>query len=105
MDDERRQMPRQELRLPLTVRIRDDYPVERETYTRDVSSSGLSFRSPRRFRPGTEMECTLTLPPETVFFTDMKVNYRAEVVRITPREDGAFDVGVRLHSYAYVTDS
>jgi len=103
--DERRQVPRQELRLPLTVRIREDQPVERETYTRDVSSTGLSFRSPRRLPPGTEVECTLTLPPETVFFTDMRVNYRAEVVRIAPRPDGAYDIGVRLHSYSYVTDS
>lgn len=103
--DERRQVPRQELRLPLTVRIREDQPVEGETYTRDVSSTGLSFRSPRRLPPGTEVECTLTLPPETVFFTDMRVNYRAEVVRIAPRGDGAYDIGVRLHSYAYVADS
>jgi len=93
---ERRLARRYDLSLPVNVRL----PINREPrlhsgHTRDISTRGVYFMLPNDLTPGTEVDFTLTLPPEITRGTEVFVRAHGRVVRVDKRaEEDQDTVGV-----------
>jgi len=93
---ERRTARRYDLSLPIIIRV----PAERELdtqqgKTRDVSTRGLYFVVEQNLEAGSELDLTLTLPPEITHGTEVFVRALGKVVRVERRmEDGNTRMGV-----------
>ncbi|HKS66450.1 MAG TPA: PilZ domain-containing protein [Candidatus Acidoferrales bacterium] len=93
---ERRMARRYDLSLPVNVRV----PVNRESVshngqTRDISTRGVYFTTQRELCTGSEVDFTLTLPPEITRGSEVLVRAHGRVVRIDRHgEDDLPMVGV-----------
>jgi PilZ domain len=93
---ERRMARRYDLSLPVNVRL----PITRESashrgQTRDISTRGVYFTTHRELTTGTEVDFTLTLPPEITHGSEVFVRAHGRVVRIDKRRDENFEtIGV-----------
>lgn len=80
---ERRMARRYDLSLPVNVRV----PVNRESIshngqTRDISTRGVYFTTQKELATGSEVDFTLTLPPEITRGSEVLVRAHGRVVRI-----------------------
>jgi len=93
---ERRLARRYDLSLPVNVRLpinRD--PRQQNGHTRDISTRGVYFMLPNDLSPGTELDFTLTLPPEITRGTEVFVRAHGRVVRVDKKaEEDQDTVGV-----------
>jgi len=85
---ERRMARRYDLALPVNVRL----PINREHgihngQTRDISTRGVYFTVHKELAPGTELDFTLTLPPEITRGAEVFVRAHGRVVRVDKHED------------------
>src|SRR6185295_14217070 len=94
---ERRTARRYDLSLPVIIRV----PAERialdsqKGKTRDISTRGLYFVIEQDLEAGSELDITLTLPPEITHGTEVFVRALGKVVRVERRnEDGTARLGV-----------
>jgi c-di-GMP-binding flagellar brake protein YcgR len=81
---EHRESPRASLKLPLQLRsvggMREEYPVT--LVTRDISSTGLFFLSPKPLAVGTEIELDIVLVSRPLGYGNVVVSSRALVRRV-----------------------
>ena len=79
---EKRATRRFSLRLPLSVKYDSGGEKETDAQTRDVSARGVCFYMDQPIVPGSEIEFTLTLPPEITLTESIRVRCVARVVRV-----------------------
>ena len=84
---EQRSTRRFSLRLPVTVKFGEG-GLEKTAQTRDVSARGICFYLDSSVSEGSEIEFTLTLPPEITLTESIRVHCRGKVVRVEPQEAG-----------------
>ncbi len=84
---EQRSTRRFSLRLPVTVKFGDG-GSEKTAQTRDVSARGICFYLDSSVSEGSEIEFTLTLPPEITLTESIRVHCKGKVVRVEPQEAG-----------------
>jgi hypothetical protein len=66
-----------------------------EVKTRDISTRGLYFVMDQDLEAGSELDLTLTLPPEVTHGSEVFVRAQGKVIRVEPRiEDGNTRMGV-----------
>lgn len=87
---------RQEQRYPIVLPV----DVEQATSdTRDISISGLYFKTKKSFSPGTPIELTLSWK-STLPSTPMRLHCKGQVVR-AERYEGKWGVAVAIESYGF----
>lgn len=83
---EQREYPRASLRLPLRLRSvnghAEDFPIT--LVTRDISSSGVFFLSPRQIAPQTPIELEVVLVSRPMGRGNVVIVSRAHVARVEP---------------------
>jgi hypothetical protein len=100
---ERRSTRRFGLRLPVSVSFPDTKGTEAET--RDVSARGISFSVDAGMAAGTELEFTLTLPPEITATDSIRVRCKGKVVRVeTGGVGGKTSVAAVIHEYEFLSE-
>ncbi len=84
--EEKRATRRFALRLPVSVK----HPERGEVaaHTRDVSSRGICFYINVPLSVGSDLEFTLTLPPEVTLTEAIRVRCLARVVRVEEEKQG-----------------
>ncbi len=103
---EQRATRRFSLRLPLAVKYSDGLVQERVAQTRDVSARGVCFYMDTSIAEGSEIEFTLTLPPEITLTESIRVHCRGRVVRVDPATNGG-KVGIAavIDRYEFLAES
>ena len=84
--DDRRRGERFVAAMPVTV---DGH----QGTTQDLSSTGLSFHADRHYEPGSRVDVVIEYLLDGHRYP---LRCEAEVVRVTPQEDGTYSVGARL---------
>ncbi len=84
---EQRSTRRFSLRLPVTVKFSDG-GAEKAAHTRDVRARGSCFYLDSSVSEGSEIEFTLTLPPEITLTESIRVHCKGKVVRVEPQAPG-----------------
>jgi hypothetical protein len=75
--------------------------------TRDVSSRGICFftdPSATSLETGSQIEFTLTLPPEVTLTEAIKVRCRGKIVRVDRVESDRLSVAAQIQQYEFVGD-
>lgn len=85
---EQRATRRFSLRLPLSIKYGDSGGQEKLAQTRDVSARGVCFYMDSSIAEGSEIEFTLTLPPEITLTESIRVHCKGRVVRVDPAAPG-----------------
>ncbi len=99
---ERRATRRFSLRLPVTVKHPHDGEIA--AHTRDVSSRGICFVVDLPITLGSDLEFTLTLPPEVTLTEAIRVRCRARVVRVEDATGGATAVAAVIDRYEFLAE-
>jgi hypothetical protein len=100
---EKRASRRFALKLPLAVK----HPQKGEVhaFTRDVSSRGICFYIDTPLEVGSELQFTLTLPPEVTLTDEIHVRCYARVVRVEPGPKGTgMAVAAVIDRYEFLAD-
>ena len=88
---EQRNTRRFALKLPLTVKLPKEEMTSVDALTKDVSARGVFFYLDSEVREGSNIEFTLTLPPEITLTESIKVKCTGRVVRV---DKTGKDVGI-----------
>jgi hypothetical protein len=75
--------------------------------TRDVSSRGICFfadPSATSLETGSQIEFTLTLPPEVTLTEAIKVRCKGKIVRVDRVESDRLSVAAQIQQYEFVGD-
>src|SRR5258708_38156489 len=88
---EKRATRRFALRLPVSVNYAGDAGVVSAAQTRDVSARGICFYMDSPLTAGSDIEFTLTLPPEITLTESIRVRCKGKEVRV---DDGVTDAKV-----------
>jgi hypothetical protein len=78
---ELRTAKRFQLKLPVSIHL-PEVGWRIETYTQNVSARGMFFLAQPRLAVGSNIEVTLTLPPQITLTESLRVRCRARVVRV-----------------------
>jgi hypothetical protein len=84
---ERRNARRYDLSLPVMIRIPADVADLQSGETRDISTRGLYFVIEQDLEAGSELDLTVTLPPEITHGEEVFVRAAGKVVRVDPRSE------------------
>ena len=102
---EQRSTRRFSLRLPVTVKF-SDASAEKTAHTRDVSARGICFYLDSSVTEGSEIEFTLTLPPEITLTESIRVRCKGRVVRVeSGGSNGKLAVAAVIDEYEFLADS
>jgi hypothetical protein len=94
------------VRLPITVRWRDEnHTAEAETVTRDVSSCGLRFDLPNALKSGSVVQILMTLPRQLTHSSLIQVNCQGRVVRINPDYSDKVEVAATIERFQFMRDA
>jgi hypothetical protein len=114
---ERRSSRRFALRLPLTVTYpegakpagaKDGAKDEIEAQSRDVSARGICFYFDTAPATGTDIEFTLTLPPEITATDSIHVHCKGRVVRVDKDKaslTGKMEVAAIIYEYEFLPEA
>ena len=113
---ERRSSRRFALSLPLTVSFADGVGVDRHkdgeaedpaaAHSLDVSARGICFHFDAPPAVGTDVEFTLTLPPEITASDSIHVHCKGRVVRIGKgAADGKVAVAAVINEYEFLPEA
>ncbi|MFB3915285.1 MAG: PilZ domain-containing protein [Terriglobales bacterium] len=103
---EKRSTRRFELRLPVSVKSPDQAGVELSAETRDVSARGICFCLQQPLAENTDLEFTLTLPPEITLTESIRVRCFGRVVRVEPgTRPGTMAVAAVIERYEFLGES
>lgn len=93
---ERRTARRYDLSLPVIIRVPvEDTSENKSGKTRDISTRGVYFTMDEQVEAGSELDITLTLPPEITQGTEVFVRAQGRVVRVEKRNgEGDLRLGV-----------
>lgn len=73
--------------------------------TRDVSARGVSFYADRPLEQGTNIQFTLTLPPEVTLTESISMRCAGRVVRVDPAEEGrGLSIAAVIDRYEFLGD-
>ncbi len=103
---DRRATRRFPLQLPVTVRGPQG-GMDAIAQTRDVSSRGICFftdPTTTSLQTGSQIEFTLTLPPEVTLTEAIKVRCKGRIVRIENVETGRMAIAAQIQQYEFVGD-
>lgn len=99
---DRRTHRRFSLYLPVQVKVPVDEAAE-VTATRDISARGIYFSMARDPKPGSQLECVLTLPPEICQGSTIQVRCMGRVVRVEPPgPEGRTGVAATIDRYEFL---
>lgn len=100
---EKRLARRFSLKLPVAVKAQDQGNVSAQT--RDVSSRGICFVMDSSAAIGSDLEFTLTLPPEITLTEPIQVHCTGRVVRVEAGEkDGRMAVAAVIERYEFLPE-
>ena len=103
---EQRATRRFSLRLPLSVKFTENGNQEKQSHTRDVSARGISFFLDSSINTGSEIEFTLTLPPEITLTESIRVHCKGKVVRVDPEgPTGKVGIAAVIERYEFLAES
>ena len=116
---EKRAARRFALRIPVSVAREEDSKFSESAQIRDVSARGICFLMDSPIGEGSEIEFTLTLPPEITLTESIRVRCKGRVVRTDQRNGngdlsiaavkGAFDgklaVAAVIEEYEFLPES
>jgi hypothetical protein len=94
------------LRLPVEVKYSTDTVRQARAHTRDVSSRGICFYFDTLIEPGSDIEFTMTLPPEITLTESIRVRCKGKVVRVDTAAGPSGKVGIAatIQHYEFVAD-
>ncbi len=94
------------LRLPVEVKYSTDSVKQAKAHTRDVSSRGICFYFDSLIQTGSDIEFTLTLPPEITLTESIRVRCKGTVVRVEPPAgpNGKVGVAATIQHYEFVAE-
>jgi len=87
------------LQLPVSVK---DLQQQELVSTRDISSRGICFYADKRMEAGSDVEFTLTLPPEITMTEAIQVHCKGKVVRVDETEDGRLAIAAQITQYQFM---
>ncbi|HVZ59292.1 MAG TPA: PilZ domain-containing protein [Terriglobales bacterium] len=99
---EQRSTRRFSLRLPVTVKVESS---EKSAQTRDVSARGICFYMDAGVKEGSEIEFTLTLPPEITLTESIRVHCKGKVVRVENEAPGGrVGIAAVIERYEFLSE-
>ncbi len=96
---EKRTARRFNLQLPVSIRDKDNLMTAN---TRDISSRGICFYTEARMEAGSEVEFTLTLPPEITMTEAIQVHCKGKVVRVEEIAGGRMAIAAQINQYQFM---
>ena len=93
------------LRLPMSVRYSNGGVHEVDTQTKDVSARGVFFYMDSNLKAGSEVEFTLTLPPEITLTENIRVRCKGRVVRVDDQAGTKVGVAAMIDQYEFLAES
>ena len=101
---EKRATRRFALRLPVSVTYSDNGGQEKTAQTRDVSARGICFYVDSAVEAGSNIEFTLTLPPEITLTESIHVRCKGRVVRVdNAAGSGKMAVAAVIDDYEFLS--
>ena len=101
---EQRATRRFSLKLPVTVKF-NDAGLEKSAHTRDVSARGICFYMDSTVTEGSEIDFTLTLPPEITLTESIRVHCKGKVVRVEPQgPNGRVGIAAIIERYEFLAE-
>ena len=103
---EKRATRRFALRLPVSVNFNGNTGPEMSAQTRDVSARGICFYLEAPLATGSDIEFTLTLPPEITLTESIRVRCKGKVVRVEPGlADSKVPVAAVIDEYEFLAEA
>ena len=87
------------LSLPVAVKMKTTEKSEIVSETRDVSARGVFFYMETAPEAGSEVEFTLTLPPEITLTEALRIHCTGRVVRVDKGEGTKFGIAAAIDKY------
>ena len=94
------------LRLQLEVKYAGDIAKQAKAHPSDVSSRGICFYFDTPIEPGSDIEFTLTLPPEITLTESIRVRCKGTVVRVEPATTpgGKIGIAATIQHYEFLSE-
>lgn len=103
---EKRATRRFALRLPVSVNSNGNNGAAMSAQTRDVSARGICFYLEAPLATGSDIEFTLTLPPEITLTESIRVRCKGKVVRVEPGQaDSKVPVAAVIDEYEFLAEA
>jgi PilZ domain len=103
---EKRATRRFGLRLPVSVNYAANAGAPLSAQTRDVSARGICFYMDSPLTTGSDIEFTLTLPPEITLTESIRVRCKGKVVRAeSGPSDAKVPVAAVIDEYEFLAES
>jgi len=103
---EKRATRRFALRLPVSVNYSGNTGAVLSAQTRDVSARGICFYMDTPMTTGSDIEFTLTLPPEITLTESIRVRCKGKVVRVESGiADAKVPVAAVIDEYEFLAES
>jgi PilZ domain len=103
--DNKRATRRFALRLPVSVTYAENGQHEKTAQTRDVSARGICFYLDSAIAAGSQIEFTLTLPPEITLTESIRVKCKGRVVRVeNAANDSKVAVAAVIDEYEFLSE-
>jgi hypothetical protein len=103
---EKRATRRFALRLPVSVNSGGNAGASLSAQTRDVSARGICFYMDSPLTTGSEIEFTLTLPPEITLTESIRVRCKGKVVRVdNGLTEAKVPVAAVIDEYEFLAES
>jgi hypothetical protein len=103
---EKRATRRFALRLPVSVNYNGNSGPALAAQTRDVSARGICFFLEAPLGIGSELDFTLTLPPEITLTESIRVRCKGKVVRVDSNvADSKVPVAAVIDEYEFLSES
>jgi hypothetical protein len=96
---DKRSTRRFSLALPMAVKVKTKDKGEIASETRDVSARGVFFYMETAPAEGSEVEFTLTLPPEITLTEALRIHCSGRVVRIGKGQGKRFGIAAAIDKY------
>ena len=87
------------LTLPVAVKMKTREKNEVVSETRDVSARGVFFYMESAPAEGSEVEFTLTLPPEITLTEALRIHCTGRVIRVDKGEGQKFGIAAAIDKY------
>jgi hypothetical protein len=102
---EKRAMRRFSLRLPISLKLASGNG-DVNSSTRDVSARGVSFYAEQPLAQGSDIQFTLTLPPEVTLTESISMHCVGRVVRVDqPALGHGVSIAAVIDRYEFLGDS
>lgn len=97
---EQRNTRRFQLKLPVAVNSTNGGEIDAQT--KDVSARGVFFYVDSAMEEGSQIEFTLTLPPDITLTEAIKVHCVGKVVRVDKKDGSEIGIAAAIEQYDFV---